>query len=56
MLVAVGAASSSEEASAVTVLRAPGAADIEHAQGSITQSECNDCDPLSAPALVSVAV
>jgi hypothetical protein len=55
MLVAVGATSSSEEASAITVLRAQGAADIEHAQGSITQSEWGDFDPLSAPALVSVA-
>jgi hypothetical protein len=55
MLVAIGAASSSEEASAITVLRAQGAADIERAQGSITQSRWNDFDPLGPPALVPVA-
>ena len=54
MLVAIGAATSSEEASAITVLRAQGAADIERAQGSITQSRWNDFDPLGSPALVSV--
>jgi hypothetical protein len=56
MLVAIEAASSSEEASAITVLRAQGAADIERAQGNITQSRWNDFDPLGPPALVPVAV
>jgi hypothetical protein len=55
MLVAIGAACSSEEASAIAVLRAQGAADIERAQGSITQSRWNDFDPLGQPALVPVA-
>ncbi len=55
MFVAVGAASSLEEASAITVLRAQGAADIERAQGNITQSQWNDFDPLSTPALLTVA-
>ena len=55
MLVAVGAASSSEEEKAITVLRAQGAVDIERAQGSITQSQWNDFDPLDPPALVPVA-
>jgi hypothetical protein len=55
MLVAVSAPSSAEEASAITVLRAQGATYIEHAQGSITQGEWGDFDPLSTPALVSVA-
>jgi hypothetical protein len=55
MLVAVSATSSSEEASAISVLRAQGAADLERAQGSITQSQWTDFDPLSTPALVTVA-
>jgi hypothetical protein len=50
MLVAVGAASSSEQTSAITVLRAQGAADMERAQGSITAGQWNDFDPLSTPA------
>ncbi len=54
MIVAVSATSSSEEANAVTILRAQGAADIERAQGSITQSHWNDFDPLRAPTLVPV--
>ena len=52
MLVAVGAATSSEEASAITVLRVQGAADIERAQGSISNSQWNDFDPLNPPELV----
>ncbi len=55
MLVAVSATSSSEEASAITVLRAQGAADLERAQGSITRSQWTDFDPLSTPALVTIA-
>lgn len=55
MLVAVSATSSSEEASAISVLRAQGAADIERAHGSITQSQWIDFDPLGPPALVPVA-
>ena len=55
MFVAVGAASSSEQANAITVLRAQGAADLERAQGSISQSQWNDFDPLSTPAMVPVA-
>jgi hypothetical protein len=55
MFVAVGAASSSEQANAITVLRAQGAADMERAQGSITQSQWNDFGPLSTPAMVTVA-
>jgi hypothetical protein len=55
MFVAVGAASSSEQANAITVLRAQGAADMERAQGSISQSQWNDFDPLSTPAMVTVA-
>jgi hypothetical protein len=55
MLVAVGAASSSEEERAITVLRAQGAAEIERAQGSIAQSQWSDFDPLAPPALVPVA-
>jgi phage tail tape-measure protein len=54
MLVAVGAASSSEQASAIAVLRAQGASDMERARGNITQSQWNDFDPLSTPALVTV--
>jgi hypothetical protein len=53
MLVAIGASCSSEEASAITVLRAQGAADIERARGSITQSQWSDFDPLAQPDLVS---
>jgi hypothetical protein len=56
MLVAIGAASSSEEAGAITVLHAQGAADIERAQGSIIQSQWTNFDPLGAPALVRIAV
>ena len=55
MLVAVDAASPSEQTSAITVLRAQGAADMERAQGSIVQSQWNDFDPLSTPALVTAA-
>ena len=55
MFVAVGAASSSEQANAISVLRAQGAADMERAQGSISQSQWNDFDPLSTPAMVPVA-
>jgi hypothetical protein len=55
MLVAVGAATSPEQTSAITVLRAQGAADIERAQGSITQSQWNDFDPLSPPDWVTAA-
>jgi hypothetical protein len=55
MLVAVGAASSSEEANAITILRAQGAADIERGQGSITENHWNDFDPLRPPTLVLVA-
>jgi len=55
MLVATGAVSSSEEASAITVLRAQGAVDIERAQGRITQSLWDDFDPLRSPTLVPVA-
>ena len=56
MFVAVGVSSSSEEANAITVLRAEGAVDVERAQGRITQSQWNDFDPLSTPALVKVAL
>jgi phage tail tape-measure protein len=52
MLVAVGAATSFEQASAITVFRAQGATDMEQAQGSIDQSRWNDFDPLSTPLLV----
>jgi hypothetical protein len=52
MLVAVGAATSSEQASTITVLRAQGASDMEQAQGSIDQGLWNDFDPLSTPFLV----
>jgi hypothetical protein len=55
MLVAIGAANSLEEASAIGVLRAHGAADVERARGSITQSQWTDFNPLTSPALVSVA-
>jgi uncharacterized membrane protein len=50
MFVAVGAASSSEQTNAITVLRAQGAVDMERAQGSIAQGRWNDFDPLSTPA------
>lgn len=52
MLVAIGTASSSEEVSAITVLRAQGAADIERAQGNIIQNQWSEFDPLRAPTLV----
>jgi len=55
MLVAVGAASSSEQTSAIIVLRAQGATDMERAQCKITESRWNDFDPLSTPTLVTVA-
>ena len=55
MFVAVVTGSSSEEASAITVLRAQGASDMEWAQGNITGSQWNDFDPLSTPALVTSA-
>jgi hypothetical protein len=55
MLVAVGAGSSPEESSAIAVLCAQGAADIERAQGIIAQGEWNDFDPLRPPALVTPA-
>jgi hypothetical protein len=54
MIVAIGAASSSEELSAITVLRAQGAADIERAQGNIIQNQWDEFDPLRAPTLVPV--
>jgi len=53
MLVAVGAASASEQERAISVLREQGAADVERSQGSIAGSQWNDFDPLSTPALVS---
>jgi hypothetical protein len=55
MLVAVGAATSLEQASAITTFRAQGAADIERAQGSISGGEWDDFDPLRPPALVTAA-
>jgi|RhiMethySRZTD1v2_1073278.scaffolds.fasta_scaffold342068_1 hypothetical protein len=55
MLVAVSAPSSAEETSAITVLRAQGAADMERAQGNIEQGLWNDFDPLTTPALVTTA-
>jgi hypothetical protein len=55
MLVAVGAASLSEQTNAITVLRAQGATDMERAQGNIIRSQWNDFDPLSTPALVTAA-
>ena len=55
VFVAVGATSSSEQSNAIGVLRARGAADIERAQGSITQSEWIDFDPLAAPVLAAKA-
>jgi hypothetical protein len=54
MLVAVRAPSSSEQVSAITILHAQGAVDMEQMQGSITRSLWNDFDPLSAPDLVMV--
>jgi len=50
MLVAVGAVTSWEEASAITILQGQGAADMEQSEGSITHSEWKDFDPLSPPA------
>jgi len=55
MFVAVDAGTSSEQASAITVLHEQGAVDIEQTQGSIVHSEWIDFDPLSAPALVTVS-
>jgi phage tail tape-measure protein len=53
MLVAVGAATSLEQVSAITVLRAQGATDMETAHGNIAQSRWNDFDPLSTPSWVT---
>jgi len=55
MLVAIGAVNSLEEASAISILRTQGAADIERASGTIAQSQWNDFDPLGQPVLVSGA-
>jgi hypothetical protein len=56
MLVAIGTPTSTEEGSAIAILTGQGAADIERAQGTITESLWNDFDPLDPPALVRYSV
>jgi hypothetical protein len=52
LLVAVDAPSPLEQASAISVLRAQGAKDLERSHGSIAQSRWDDFDPLSTPSFV----
>ena len=49
MLVAVDAATSDEQASAIDVLRAHGAHDVERAEGTIVDGDWSDFDPLRPP-------
>jgi hypothetical protein len=55
MLVAVSVATPLDEERAIAVLRAQGAIDIEIAQGTITESQWNDFNPLRAPQLISAS-
>ncbi len=50
MFVAVGAATAAEQATAITVLQAQGAVDLERAHGSIALGRWDDFDALSTPA------
>ena len=52
MLVGVSIGSDAEQASAIEVLRAQGALDIEKAEGNIAYGDWRDFDPLRPPALV----
>ncbi|MEP7083901.1 MAG: hypothetical protein ABI854_04115 [Betaproteobacteria bacterium] len=52
VLIGVSVNSDAEQASAVEVLRAQRAHDIEHAEGTIANGDWPDFDPLSPPALV----
>ena len=52
MLIGVSTGSEAEQASAIAVLRAQGAHDIERAEGNIAHGDWRDFDPLSPPALV----
>ena len=53
MLVAVDAQNADEQSSAIGVLRAQGAHEIERAEGSITQGDWDDFDPLRPPVKVT---
>lgn len=55
MLLAIGIGEQQEEAQAINVLRSLGAEDIERAQGTITDGDWNDFDPLSTPELIQPA-
>jgi len=55
VLVAVSAATAPEQADAIGVLQAQSAEDIERAEGSISDSDWPDFDPLSPPVLVSAS-
>ena len=52
MVVAVEVMGGENEASAIDILRALGAVDIERAAGTIADGDWPDFDPLSAPQLV----
>jgi hypothetical protein len=53
MLVAVCAPTSTQQATAICVLRARGAADIEQAEGTFTAGQWSDFNPLTAVTLVA---
>jgi hypothetical protein len=53
MLVAVCAPASAQQASAIRVLRARGAADIEQAEGTFTAGQWSDFNPLTPVTLVA---
>lgn len=55
MMLAIAVGEHENEADAINALRILGAEDIERASGTITDSEWNDFDPLSAPELVEPA-
>ena len=52
VLIGVSIGSDAEQASAIGVLRAQGAHDIERAEGNIAYGDWHDFDPLNPPALV----
>jgi hypothetical protein len=52
MLVAIGVADQPAEDRAINVLRSLGAGDIERAQGTLTEGDWSDFDPVAPPALI----
>jgi hypothetical protein len=52
MLVAVEAGAEEDEARAIEILRSYGAADIERAEGTISDGDWRDFNPVSTPSLI----